>query len=111
LTRPVLRFTIDAIRPFSPALAVTPFSRNREIQRSGTACPVPCDIFQQTVGPFAVRHRSGRREFSPMAAANESQGLKIAVAVFVTLTVILAVTTYFSYTSYSQAEAKLTASE
>ena len=42
-----------------------------------------------------------------MAAANESQGLKIAVAVFVTLTVILAVTTYFSYTAYSQADAKL----
>lgn len=46
-----------------------------------------------------------------MAAANESQGLKIAVAVFVTFTVLLAVATYFSYTSYSQAEAKLTATE
>ena len=46
-----------------------------------------------------------------MAAANESQGLKIAVAVFVTFTVLLAVATYFSYTAYSQAEAKLTASE
>ena len=32
-----------------------------------------------------------------MAAANESQGLKIAVAAFVTLTVILAVTSYFLY--------------
>ena len=38
-----------------------------------------------------------------MAAANESQGLKIAVAVFVTLTVVLAVTTYFAYSSYDQA--------
>ena len=46
-----------------------------------------------------------------MAAANESQGLKIAVAVFVTLTVILAVTTYFSYTAYSQADAKQLAAE
>lgn len=43
-----------------------------------------------------------------MAAANESQGLKIAVAIFVMLTVILAVSTYFSYTAYSQADAKLT---
>lgn len=41
-----------------------------------------------------------------MAAANESQGLKIAVAVFVTLTVILAVTTYFGFDSYSKADAK-----
>jgi hypothetical protein len=41
-----------------------------------------------------------------MAAANESQGLKIAVAAFVTLTVVLAVTTYFAYSSYSEASAK-----
>jgi hypothetical protein len=41
-----------------------------------------------------------------MAAANESQGLKIAVAVFVTLTVVLGVTTYFAYSSYSNALAK-----
>ena len=40
-----------------------------------------------------------------MAAANESQGLKIAVAAFVTLTVILAVTSYFLYSAYSRAEA------
>ncbi|MGC8642893.1 MAG: coiled-coil domain-containing protein, partial [Isosphaeraceae bacterium] len=40
-----------------------------------------------------------------MAAANESQGLKIAVAAFVTLTVILAVTSYFLYTGYSRADA------
>ncbi len=46
-----------------------------------------------------------------MAAANESQGLKIAVAAFVTLTVILAVSTYFSYTSYVAAEAKQVAAE
>lgn len=45
-----------------------------------------------------------------MAAANESQGLKIAVAVFVMLTVILAVSTYFSYTAYSQSDAKFTKS-
>lgn len=42
-----------------------------------------------------------------MAAANESQGLKIAVAVFVMLTVIFAVTTYFGFSNYSQSEAKL----
>jgi hypothetical protein len=42
-----------------------------------------------------------------MAAANESQGLKIAVAAFVTLTVALAVTSYFLYTSYSRSEALL----
>jgi hypothetical protein len=42
-----------------------------------------------------------------MAAANESQGLKIAVAVFVTLTVILAVTSYFLYSSYARTEGLL----
>lgn len=46
-----------------------------------------------------------------MAAANESQGLKIAVAVFVMLTVILAVSTYFSYTAYSTENARFTKSE
>ena len=43
-----------------------------------------------------------------MAAANESQGLKIAVATFIALTVILIVTCYFLYTAYSQADARLT---
>jgi hypothetical protein len=42
-----------------------------------------------------------------MAAANESQGLKIAVACFIALSVILTVTSYFLYTAYSSAEAKL----
>ncbi|WP_422930729.1 hypothetical protein [Singulisphaera sp. PoT] len=42
-----------------------------------------------------------------MAAANESQGLKIAVAAFVALTVILAVTAYFLYSNYDQASAQL----
>jgi hypothetical protein len=42
-----------------------------------------------------------------MAAANESQGLKIAVAAFIALTVILTVTSYFLYQAYSSAEAKL----
>jgi hypothetical protein len=46
-----------------------------------------------------------------MAAANESQGLKIAVAAFVTLAVILAVTSYFLYSSYSRADAAATAAE
>ena len=44
-----------------------------------------------------------------MASANESQGLKIAVAIFVSLTVILAVTSYFLYSEYSKASEQLTA--
>src|SRR4051794_39026700 len=40
------------------------------------------------------------------ASANDSQGLKIAVAAFVSLTVILAVTSYFLYSSYAQADAQ-----
>ena len=36
-----------------------------------------------------------------MAALNESQGLKIAVAVFIALSVILAVTSYFLYSNGS----------
>ena len=46
-----------------------------------------------------------------MAAANESQGLKIAVAAFVSLTVILAVVVYFLYSNYDQTAAKLAAAE
>ncbi len=46
-----------------------------------------------------------------MAAANESQGLKIAVAAFIALTVILTVTSYFLYSAYSTAEARLSKSE
>jgi hypothetical protein len=46
-----------------------------------------------------------------MAAANESQGLKIAVAAFIALTVILTVTSYFLYSAYSSADAKLTSAE
>jgi len=42
-----------------------------------------------------------------MVAANESQGLKIAVAVFVALTVILAVTSYFMYSNASDYYAKM----
>jgi hypothetical protein len=37
-----------------------------------------------------------------MAASNESQGMKIAVAIFVGLTVVLAVSTYFSYKAYDE---------
>jgi len=43
------------------------------------------------------------------AANNDSQGLKIAVAAFVSLTVVLAVTSYFLYSSYSSTDARLTA--
>jgi hypothetical protein len=41
-----------------------------------------------------------------MAAANESQGLKIAVAAFITLSVILSVTSYFLYSAYASADAR-----
>jgi len=40
-------------------------------------------------------------------ANNDSQGLKIAVAAFVSLTVILAVTSYFLYSSYSKTSVQL----
>ena len=46
-----------------------------------------------------------------MAASNESQGLKIAVAVFVTLAVILAVSTYFAYKNYAETDARLAKAE
>jgi hypothetical protein len=46
-----------------------------------------------------------------MAAASESQGLKIAVAAFIALTVILIVTCYFLYSNYSSAEARLAQKE
>lgn len=42
-----------------------------------------------------------------MPAASESQGLKIAVAGLITLAVVLAVATYFAYSSYSDTSAKL----
>jgi peptidoglycan hydrolase CwlO-like protein len=41
-----------------------------------------------------------------MAAASESQGLKIAVAIFATLAFILGVTTYFGFSSFGDAQAK-----
>ena len=41
-----------------------------------------------------------------MAASNESQGLKIAVAVFIALSVILSVTCYFLYSNYAVADAR-----
>lgn len=41
------------------------------------------------------------------ASSNDSQGLKIAVALFVSLTVILAVTCYFLYSNYDQAAQQL----
>ena len=46
-----------------------------------------------------------------MAAANESQGLKIAVAAFITLTVILTVSSYFLYSNGASAEAKRESAE
>ncbi len=44
-----------------------------------------------------------------MTANNESQGLKIAVAAFLTTSVILAVALYFVYSAYTSAEARLDA--
>jgi hypothetical protein len=46
-----------------------------------------------------------------MAKENESQGLKIAVAAFISLSVILAVACYFLYAAYTQAEARRAAAE
>jgi hypothetical protein len=46
-----------------------------------------------------------------MASGNDSQGLKIAVAIFVSLTVILAVATYFMYSEYSKASEQLVAAK
>ena len=45
----------------------------------------------------------------PPASSSDSQGLKIAVAAFVSLTVILAVTSYFLYSNYSHTFEQLTA--
>jgi len=42
-----------------------------------------------------------------MAAANESQGLKIAVAAFLSLSVVLSVALYFLYAANATAEARL----
>jgi hypothetical protein len=42
-----------------------------------------------------------------MAAANESQGLKIAVAAFISLSVVLALTSYFLYANLATAQARL----
>ena len=42
---------------------------------------------------------------------NENQGLKIAVACFVMLAVILAVTTYFGFKSYGEADKKFRTAE
>jgi len=42
-----------------------------------------------------------------MPPANDNQGLKIAVAAFVSLTVVLAVTSYFLYSSYSKTSEQL----
>jgi hypothetical protein len=47
----------------------------------------------------------------PPAASNDSQGLKIAVAAFVSLAVILSVTSYFLYSAYAKADAQSTAAE
>jgi hypothetical protein len=46
-----------------------------------------------------------------MAAANESQGLKIALVTSIVLTVFLFVTTYFLYSAYSAADARHTSAQ
>lgn len=46
-----------------------------------------------------------------MASGNDSQGLKIAVAIFVSLTVILAVATYFMYSEYAKSSELLVAAK
>jgi hypothetical protein len=42
-----------------------------------------------------------------MAGTNESQGLKIAVAAFISIAVILTVTSYLLYANFAQAQARL----
>jgi hypothetical protein len=49
------------------------------------------------------------KDYSFMAAPDESQGLKIAVAALLTISVILAVGLYFLYAAYSAAGARLDA--
>ncbi len=44
-----------------------------------------------------------------MTASDDSRGLKVAVAAFLSLSVILAVTCYFLYSNYAMAQAKLSA--
>ena len=46
-----------------------------------------------------------------MSAPNEFVGLKIAVAAFISLSVILAVACYFLYSAYTNAEARRVAAE
>ena len=46
-----------------------------------------------------------------MAEANESRGLKIAVAALVTISVILAVACFFLYSAYTAADARRVAAE
>ena len=46
-----------------------------------------------------------------MAEANESRGLKIAVAALISITIILAVACWFLYAAYTQAEARRFAAE
>ncbi len=46
-----------------------------------------------------------------MAAANESQGLKIALVAFISLSVILTVACYFLYSAYTTADARRVAAE
>ena len=46
-----------------------------------------------------------------MSAPNEFVGLKIAVAAFISLSVILAVACYFLYAAYTEADARRVAAE
>jgi hypothetical protein len=46
-----------------------------------------------------------------MAAVDESQGLKIALAAFISLSVILAVACYFLYSLYTVADARRAVAE
>jgi hypothetical protein len=46
-----------------------------------------------------------------MAESDESQGLKIAVAALISLSVILAVACYFLYSAYTEADARRVAAE
>jgi hypothetical protein len=73
-------------------------------------CTVGVAPYHQHTDQFLEQvARTGAVEIHAVDAPNDSPGLKIAVAAFISLTVILAVSLYFLYSAYSMANAKLIA--
>src|SRR5262249_25631440 len=99
--------TIERMLRVLPIGHARPIPSGR-IPQGSAASPFACDILSANRRiAWAGRTHSARRESPSMAASNDSQGLKIAVAVFIALSVILAVTSYFLYSNGSAAEARL----